>query len=119
MPWTYRGEELEDEPADRNRSHEPPGDRASCASLERCAKLSAHLDAQDVCEANDRAARRHLNDTHIAEAVAMVQENVQDRIEDGRIPKELGDMLLALFERIEAVAIEASWADLAREACDD
>jgi hypothetical protein len=83
------------------------------------AKLSAHLDAQDVCEANDRAARRHLNDTHIAEAVAMVQENVQDRIEDGRIPKELGDMLLALFERIEAVAIEASWADLAREACDD
>jgi hypothetical protein len=83
------------------------------------AKLNAHLDAQDVCEANDRAARRHLNDTHIAEAVAMVQENVQDRIEDGRIPKELGDMLLALFERIEAVAIEASWADLAREACDD
>lgn len=78
------------------------------------AKLSAHLDAQDVCEANNEAARRHLNDKHVAEALALVQENVQDRIEDGRIPKELGDKLLALFERIEAVAIEASWADLAR-----
>jgi hypothetical protein len=50
----------------------------------------------------------------------MAQEKARGRRhEAARTSPALGDMLLALFERIESVALECSWADLAREACDD
>lgn len=78
--------------------------------------LGDHLDAVDRLEECDKEARRHLNEMHIAEAVDMVQTNLQDQIDAGRVPKELGDQLMAIFERIESVAMECSWADLARRA---
>lgn len=78
------------------------------------AKLNAHLSAVDCLEANDEAARHHLNDTHIAEAVEMVKTNIQDQIDAGRIPQELGAKLLAIFDRIDDVALECAWADLVR-----
>ncbi len=75
--------------------------------------LCEHLDAADRIEASEEAARRHLGDKHIAEAVEMVKDNIQSQIDAGTVDAQLGEKLMAIFERIEDVALECSWADLA------
>jgi hypothetical protein len=85
---------------------------ALCQSVED-SRLSQHLAANDICEANDIAARANVNDGHLVEAMAMVKDAIQTQIDSGAMLATLGDKLLAIFERIEDVAVECSWSDLA------